>query len=388
MRHDDLNKTEPLPASYNLVEAPAEEQKPAAGTSEPAAPRPEAAVKAITPQQPAPVPVAREMRQEPRPQPKAAQVKEASIIGKIFGWFKRKPAQEAPVADVARPVAAHGPRRGRHERADREGPRREREERTTQQGGQRQRQEQAQPQQGQRDGGRHRAEQQRQEPRRPDQPQQQRQHPQRDQAQAESRPPSAPQQPGREQGEQQREGRGRRRRRGGRDRHEQRQVEGGGQPDRSPQAQRVPDRPAAERPSPTVEPVPAAYSPAAAAFPESIAPAEVASHKAPPAVFETETVREFQPREAAPMAAPSGPGYAPAEPVKIEWPSDLKQVESDPEKIQTAQRQVVEEQPVPRPKRVRQAVEPVGNEPLVQIETQASGPATSGTEQKETALPG
>jgi len=27
MRHDDLNKTEPLPASYNLVEAPAEEQK-------------------------------------------------------------------------------------------------------------------------------------------------------------------------------------------------------------------------------------------------------------------------------------------------------------------------------------------------------------------------
>ena len=44
MRHDDLNKTEPLPASYNLVEAPAEEQKAAAGTPEPAAPRPEAAV--------------------------------------------------------------------------------------------------------------------------------------------------------------------------------------------------------------------------------------------------------------------------------------------------------------------------------------------------------
>src|SRR3970040_1385245 len=43
MRHDDLNKTEPLPASYNLVEAPAEEQKPAAGTSEPVAPRTETA---------------------------------------------------------------------------------------------------------------------------------------------------------------------------------------------------------------------------------------------------------------------------------------------------------------------------------------------------------
>jgi ribonuclease E len=383
MRHDDLNKTEPLPASYNLVDAPAEEREPAAGTSEPVAPRPEAAVKAITPQQPAPVPVPREMRQEPQPQPKSAQVEKASIIGKMFGWFKRKPAQEAPVADAARPVAAHGPRRGRHERADREGPRHEREERTMQQGGQRQ----GQPPQGQRDGGRHRAEQQRQEqrreePRRQDQPQQRRQHPPRDRAQAESRPPSQPQQPGREHGEQ-REGRGRRRRRGGRDRHEQRQVEGGGQPDRIPQAQREP-----ERPSPTVEPVPVAYSPATAAFPESIAPAEVASHKAPPAAFETETVREFRPREAAPMAAPSGPGFAPAEPVRIEWPSDLKQVESDPEKIQTAQRQLIEEQLMPHPKRVRQPEQPVSNEPLVQIETHPSGPATAGTEGNETTLPG
>jgi hypothetical protein len=89
------------------------------------------------------------------------------------------------------------------------------------------------------------------------------------------------------------------------------------------------------------------------------------------------------------MAPPSGPGFAPAEPVKIEWPSDLKQVESDPEKVQTAQRQVIEEQqPMPRPKRARQAVEPITNEPLVQIETQPSGPATAGTEQKESALPG
>jgi hypothetical protein len=86
------------------------------------------------------------------------------------------------------------------------------------------------------------------------------------------------------------------------------------------------------------------------------------------------------------MATPSGPGFAPAEPLKIEWPSDLKQVESDPEKVQTAQRQVVEGQSMPRPKRVRQAVEPVSNEPLVQIETHPSGPATAGTEQKETAL--
>jgi hypothetical protein len=98
-------------------------------------------------------------------------------------------------------------------------------------------------------------------------------------------------------------------------------------------------------------------------------------------------VREFKPRESIPaQPVPSGPGFAPAEPVKIEWPSDLKQVESDPEKIHTAQRQVVEEPLTPRPKRVRQAVEPIGNEPLVQIETHPSGPATAGTDQKETAL--
>jgi hypothetical protein len=86
------------------------------------------------------------------------------------------------------------------------------------------------------------------------------------------------------------------------------------------------------------------------------------------------------------MTAPSGPGFAPAEPVKIEWPSDLKQVESDPEKIQTEQRQLVEEQLMPRPKRVRQPEQPVGNEPLVQIETHPSGPASAGTERKETTL--
>ena len=86
------------------------------------------------------------------------------------------------------------------------------------------------------------------------------------------------------------------------------------------------------------------------------------------------------------MTAPSGPGFAPAEPVKIEWPSDLKQVESDPAKIQTAQRQLVEEQFMPHPKRVRQSEQPVSNEPLVQIETDPSGPASAGSDQKETTL--
>jgi ribonuclease E len=380
MRHDDLNKTEPLPASYNLVAAPTEEQKQAAGAIEPAAPRPEAAVK-ITPQQPAPVPVAREVRQDPTPPARTpSRAEQASIIGKIFGLFKRKPVAEAPVPAAEQPALSHGPRHGgRHERGDREGPRREREDRGAQRGGQRQRQPQGQQQHGQRDGGRHRGEQQRpeqrrQEPHRHEQQQQQRPHPhrEREQAQAEARPPFAAQQGGREHGGEQREGRegrGRRRRRGGRDRYEQRQHEGGG-PGRDQQS----GRPEAERPAPSPHAA-AAVPIAAAALSELAAPAAARHEPAPPPVsYETEVVREYEPLvpEAAP-AIPSGPGYAPAEPVRIEWPSDLVQVESDPGKIQTVQEQESGQPPAPRPKRVRQAVQPANEEPLVQIETGQPG---------------
>ena len=90
-----------------------------------------------------------------------------------------------------------------------------------------------------------------------------------------------------------------------------------------------------------------------------------------PASYERETVREFQPREPlAPEHAPaSGAGYAPATPVKIEWPSDLQQVESDPNKIQAVHQEPVQEHQAPRPKRVRPARPQVSEEPLVQIET-------------------
>src|SRR5687767_1008139 len=42
LRHDDLNRAEPLPASYDMVEQPAEEQKAPSGVPEPATPRQEA----------------------------------------------------------------------------------------------------------------------------------------------------------------------------------------------------------------------------------------------------------------------------------------------------------------------------------------------------------
>jgi len=394
MRHDDLNKTEPLPASYNLVEAPAEEQKPAAGTPEAAPPRPEAAVKGITPQQPAPVPVAREARPEPQSHPRSDPATEQpSIIGKLFGWFTRKPVEEASLPEVARPSPTQGPRRGRQDRGEREGPRREREDRPMQQGGQRQRPPQ---QHGQRDGGRQRGEQQRHEHRRQEtprheQPQQQRPHPQRDPAQAEARSPSPPQQPAREHAGEQREGRGRRRRRGGRDRYEQRQQEAGGGSGRGQQAERQPGRPEAERPEQHTAPGAGAASLAGSAMAGFAASTGAVDAAPPPSSFETEVVREFEPRASESVApVPSGPGYAPAEPVRIEWPSDLVQVESDPAKTQTAEQAEIVEQPVQRPKRVRPPVQPLTEEPLEQIETGQAEPASAGVGEKgnETALPG
>lgn len=96
--------------------------------------------------------------------------------------------------------------------------------------------------------------------------------------------------------------------------------------------------------------------------------------------YETEQVREFQPREEpreemvvpqpAPAPAPSpSAGYAPAAPLRIEMPPDLQQVESDPEKVQAFAHEPAREPAAPRPRRVRPAPAPVIEEPLVQIET-------------------
>jgi len=403
LRHDDLNKAEPLPPSYNLVEMPAEEEtKPVAGAAEPAAPRQEAVVKGITPLQPAPVPVAPEAAPERPAQAAPAPAEAPSIIGKIFGWFQRKPAAGAPAAEAPRPVPERGPRRGRHERGEREGQRREPERREPQGGP---RPQAAQQPQGQREGGRQRPDQQRREQRRqdfrrPEGPQPPRQpQPQREPAGAEAaaRPPAPQgQPPARERGEQ-REGRGRRRRRGGRDRHEQRQGEAaGGQ--RGPQPQpREPAPPSAEPVTPAAEIAAAAIAAAAAprAQPAATAPREIspsgteaykAPHPATPA-FETGPVRPIPPQETSPAhAAPPGPGFAPAVPPKIEWPPDLQQVESDPDKVRAAEQEVAEERPAPRPKRVRQAPSPVSEEPLVQVETSQRETAAAG--ENAPTLPG
>ena len=283
LRHDDLNHSEPLPASYNMVEVPSEEEKATAPGQEAAPARPEAAVKGITPQQPAPV-----AREAAPAAPAPVAPTEASIIGKIFGWFTRKPAAPAEVAaaPAATPTSTPQRTRGEHGRRDRDGHRERNRPAQAARGeggegrgdGRRERDGRRRGERGDRgDRGERGERQQRHEQARGEQPQRQERQEQRQEA----RPPrteeartesGAPQgerhqrhrqpredrrqrppreeapaveetldaaataqlegsQPPARDGEQQpqREGRGRRRRRGGRDRHERREAEGTGE---------------------------------------------------------------------------------------------------------------------------------------------------------------
>jgi ribonuclease E len=399
LRHDDLNKTEPLPASYNLVTLPEEEQKADTKPAEASAPRQEAAVKGITPQQPAPIPVERAPRPEQRQPAPAPAAVEPSIIGKIFGFFRSKPVRQAPVEAPAAAAQEHGPRRGGYSREQREGGRRDRGgERPSHQGGQRSRP----PEQQQRHGARQRGDQerhdhQRHEGRRQEQGQhrhQQQQHQQQHprgnvQQQEGGRPgPSQEQPQGREQGEQ-REGRGRRRRRGGRDRHEQRQQESG-HGSRGPQAAsgsagHEPQAPAVGSAVIAAAPI-VAGAMAGVSDSTSLPDRETVAPLAPVS-FENGQVRELEP-PAALVTEPfaSGPGVAVAAPVNIEWPSDLQQVESDPQKVVSEQPEAEQQAPMPRPKRARQVAQPMDDAPLVQIETGADG-APGGIEDKTPAAP-
>ncbi|MFZ5556808.1 MAG: Rne/Rng family ribonuclease [Pseudomonadota bacterium] len=109
LRHDDLNRGEPLPASFQMVQRPAEEEPVLWHEEKPA--RPEAAVKGVTPEQPAPqVPVRPEPQIQPAPVAPPAPVAAAesrprsSLLGKFFGWFRTM--GEASPQPSAAPAAA------------------------------------------------------------------------------------------------------------------------------------------------------------------------------------------------------------------------------------------------------------------------------------------
>jgi ribonuclease E len=113
LRHDDLNQADAIPVSYNLVSVPADEElSPAA--PEQRAPRQEAVVRGVTPEQPAPVSAARAepvQRTEARPAPRPEQGIPAGgpgIIDRIFGWFRR---EQVAVPATAEQRPAHAAQR-------------------------------------------------------------------------------------------------------------------------------------------------------------------------------------------------------------------------------------------------------------------------------------
>src|SRR5664279_6230761 len=93
LRHEDLNQSEPLPLSFDMVKQPeqvdlARQKKDEAATP----PRQEAMVKGITPAQPAPIPVERTATPAATP----AAHSEGSWLTRVMSWFTAKP--EAPAA--------------------------------------------------------------------------------------------------------------------------------------------------------------------------------------------------------------------------------------------------------------------------------------------------
>src|SRR4029077_5769674 len=117
LRHDDLNQSEPLPASFDMVERPEEEDFVKQKKEEAREPRQEAAVKGITPAQPAPMPVER--------LPIASTARHENWLTTVMGWSRRQPIEDVP--PVSAPQRREAPReqrgddrgRGRRDRPDR-----------------------------------------------------------------------------------------------------------------------------------------------------------------------------------------------------------------------------------------------------------------------------
>jgi ribonuclease E len=109
LRHDELNKGEPVPASYDMVELPPEAVETEALESEVKPARQQPLVKTITPSEPAPV--AKEAKEE-----------KPTLMEKIFGWFRgSREVQEspAPAPETPREVSREGGRRrGRYPRPE------------------------------------------------------------------------------------------------------------------------------------------------------------------------------------------------------------------------------------------------------------------------------
>ena len=422
LRHDDLNQSEPLPASFDMVEKPAEEDPLRQKKEDALAPRQEAVVKGITPAQPAPMPVEKVAATAPR---------EENWLDKVLGWFRSKPA-----AAAAAPVRAAAPSenrgRGRQDR-DRRGNRDEKRDqpREGQREGQRDGQQQRAPQRGQAQPQRREREQARDGQRTSDaprgdaprgEPREGRREGQKQRPPREAKPrqeqvatavedgiPAINQgQPiGAREGEAGEGGRRRQRRRGGRDRGERGpQAENGeARPPREPREPREAREPRGERqdprPAPSVVPVieasvpvvdetiPNAWTPVApvpttntvaapAIAAEAIAASTVGepmiAPAAPPPMART-TQHAVEPTPPARVEPQAAPRHAPEVPrVSLELPpeSGLVLVETSRDRVLAAA--PMEAPPAPRPQRIRPPRQALADEPLQMVETQKGTP--------------
>jgi ribonuclease E len=110
LRPDDMT-ADALQVSYKLVEQPEEKDTAAEAAQEIKAQRPQAAVKGITPAQPAPMAKVQAVEEKKQP----------SLLGKLFGWVKALGAEEQPVAP---PPAAKPRQSGQRRDENRQGSRR------------------------------------------------------------------------------------------------------------------------------------------------------------------------------------------------------------------------------------------------------------------------
>ncbi|MBK1678855.1 Rne/Rng family ribonuclease [Rhodocyclus tenuis] len=120
LRHDDLNQEDLQLPSYKMVEAPPEDAgRPEGVGAEAKPPRQEAAIKNITPAQPAPI-VAEKVRETAVAPAAAAPVVDDGLFSRLFSWLRpsRQPAA-TPVA-AATPAAANSTpnQNGREPRRD------------------------------------------------------------------------------------------------------------------------------------------------------------------------------------------------------------------------------------------------------------------------------
>ncbi|TMH89516.1 MAG: Rne/Rng family ribonuclease [Betaproteobacteria bacterium] len=355
LRHDDLNQSDALPASYNLVTAPVEEEAKEPAAQEARPPRQQAAVQGVTPERPAPMSAQRTLPQTP---PQAE--RHPGFMGRIFGWFKGNgsaPAVAQPAAAPQRDAQASRPEfrdrgdrfRGRNDRQDpRQGrgrdyrgerpQRQDRQDRNSRPFGDQR------PPRGERPEGQDRA--------RAERPDSREQRPQEH-----GRPagphPGAPEP---REGDRDRK----RRRRGGRDRGERGERRGPQPPaPRNEEVRAAPASPAAEKP---------VSAPAARDFIAQPAPVPAERVQANEAVMAADLQPESRPIPPAPAAV----SPAPREPDPAEIERALK--ESGLELVQTRSGATVapamepEQKFVPA-KRERRPPPPDLDEPLVQVET-------------------